>query len=386
MCIGDDFLGKENIWDIAEKYGTPVYIYDLNEIQNQINKLTIWFDQHNIAYCLKANPNKEVCSFISKFIPRCEISSIGELNIALNCGFNIKESLFTGPGKTREDLIYAIKNNIGLIVVESIEELNIIEEICDSLKNIQNVLIRINFEINNFEIFERMSGPSKFGIDFEDLILNFNKKNYKNINIIGLHMYEASGILDSNQKTNAIKKFYEKIIEFEEKNNVDLKIIDIGGGYGINYNKKYDDFDFSIFINNITEIFNKLNKKGVTILTEVGRYLVARSGHYIVSTIYLKKINDNSLIISNGGINHFFRQLITPDEHRIISQKKEGTKRYLLCGNLCTPLDIFGIVHLDEKPNNGDMFSIEDSGAYGFTLSPLLFGTHDIPKEIVIHS
>lgn len=379
----------DDLWLIAKKYGTPIYIYDLLDVNERISYVKNTLKNIEVAYCLKANPNFELCKFISKQLKTCEVSSSGELKIAKRSGFDIEKSVFTGPGKTFEEIKLGISLGIGAFVVESFEELSMIEKICNKYNKNQDVIIRINTGGWEAHTHERMVGSTKFGLNYEYLISHLKNKiyNYNHCNIVGLHVYEASEIMDYISKVKSTKYFLKMVKDFEEKTKFEISLIDIGGGYGINYTKKSENFDFKSYWNLIKDDIRELKNKNIRILTEIGRYIVARCGHYIIKTLYIKKNDNNNFIIVNGGINHFIRHIITKDKHLIVSQKKGSNKKkqFRVCGNLCTPIDEFGTVSLSTAPSIGDFFSIEDVGAYGFSLSPLLFLSHSLPKEIILY-
>lgn len=379
-------LKHNELWSIAKQYGTPLYVYDLSDIEKKLLHIKNKLNGIEVAYCLKANPNIELCKFISKKLSACDVSSSGELKIAKNAGFDLINSVFTGPGKTVKDIELGISYGIGTFVVESIEELLIIENICKKLDIEQRIIFRLNIDGWENHKHERMVGSTKFGLEYEYLINKIRNLSLNYCNTIGLHIYEASEIMDPVYKARSTIHFLELVNDFEDKTDIKVRLVDIGGGYGINYVKKDENFDFETYWKMIRNNIKELINRKVRVITEVGRYIVARCGYYISEALYMKKNKEDNFIITNGGINHFIRQVITGDKHSITAQKTSiGEIPFRLCGNLCTPIDEFGVVYLKKYPRRGELFSINDVGAYGLTLSPLLFLSQPFPKEVIIY-
>ena len=224
----------------------PCYVYDLNEIKNRIDNVTENMPNNfRLYYAIKANPNKLVLDYIKTHqkVAGFEIASSGELDKALeHCCSN--EILYTGPAKTNNELIYAITNNIRLINVESVVEAIRINNIASKLNKKVDILIRINMNYKIEDAAENMGGLStKMGID-EDKYLEEYKtiSSLTNLNIKGIHVFSASGILNYEAGIE-YAKYVLNMVKFYEEQGQKIEIIDLGGGFGIDYTDENKEFD-----------------------------------------------------------------------------------------------------------------------------------------------
>lgn len=381
---------------IANEYGTPVYAYDLDALQEKINSLhSALHPSVKLFYAAKANTNIEILKWFHKKVDGLDISSGGEFRQAVLAGYDPMMFSFAGPGKTETELYRAISTGCGSISVESYDELMFILQICKINNYKANVLIRINSQkkINKFAI--KMGGkPSAFGIDQDQVysILHIIKENLSFINFKGFHIYSGTQCLDAQ----SLADYYQSTLELIEKIITDVEIaapqiINLGGGMGVDYfgNEKLDEIETINGLNkSISEYENKI---GTTkFILELGRYLMAPVGYYLISVLVQKQSFGKEFIILDGGMNHnlaaagHLGQILKKNYLILNLSNPEGMhKTYNLSGPLCTPLDTLATQISLPEIKLGDVLAIQNSGAYGYTASPLLFLGHPTPKEVV---
>lgn len=386
---------KNVIEQILMENKTPIFIYDYQIIrQNIYNLLKILPTNGYIYYSMKANPNLAICQIINHLIERIEVSSKGEIECALEAGFKNTNILFSGPGKTGEELVYAIKKGIQ-INVESIQELKVISDISKQYKKSTKIMLRINPDFNYVRSGIVMTGmPSQFGIDRSETndAVEIVKSNY-NLNLVGISIYLGSQIMEEDSIVKNTSEIIELFLKIEKKYNLQLSELDVGGGFGVSYfNKK--ELNINLLKTKMQQIFCKYKKlcKKVKISFESGRYILADSGRFITRILYEKKSKGRNYIVCDGGFNNvlissFFTRDIRgnfPIEVLNKSKQNHELKEYYISGPLCSPRDILGSKIKMPEIEVGDYLIINKVGAYGLTYSPILFISHDIPAEILI--
>ena len=304
-------IGKVDAFGLANKYGTPLYAYSTDIIRKKYLLLKANIPENiDIFYSIKANPNLSICSFINSIGAGAEISSSGELFAALKSGFSPKKIIFDGPGKTDEELKYAIKNGVNIINVESVSELKRINSIAKNQNKKVNVCLRINPRLRLETKILMGSGSQKFGIDEEKAgsVINF-ALGLNNINLLGIHIYSGSQITSNSELLKNIENTIRIACEYSKKFNFPLKCINLGGGIGIPYDKKLE-VDIKKFGEGLSSIIKKksilYNLKDTKFILELGRYLTAEAGIYLTKVIDVKESRGRKYVIVDGGINHSF--------------------------------------------------------------------------------
>lgn len=375
---------------------TPCYVYNLNEIKNRINNITKNMpDNFQLYYAIKANPNKTILDFIKKQekISGFEIASSGELNKALkHCKPN--EILYTGPAKTNNELDQAIKNNIRLINVESVVEAIRINEIATKYNKKVDILIRVNMNYKIEDAAENMGGLStKMGID-EDKYLESYKiiSSLPYLNVKGIHVFSASGILNYKSGIEYAKYVFKMVQLYEEQGNK-IEIIDLGGGFGVDYTDSNREFDCCKYFKEIKTLIKQYSYQKKEFILELGCYLVASCGYYLAKIIDIKESKNYKHIILAGGLNHiptatlngkhpFF--IINYDNKKLYEgQIQVINEKCDMDGPLCTAEDqVLWDVFVTEA-SIGDVVVIKQAGAYCYSAAWLAFLSHKYPYEFI---
>lgn len=378
-----------DLMSIAEEFGTPLYLYNLDKIEENLNKLikSIPYQNKKILFAMKSNFNSEILKLIKNLGGGVDTISVGEIEYALDIGFNKEDILFTGIGISNEDVEFCISRGI-MPNVGSIDLLTRIGQRFSGSK----VSIRINpdYGVGHHDHVITGGPQSKFGIYelYLEEINNISKKY--NLTISGIHFHIGSGALDYRVYLNAIEKAIEISTMFQ-----DVEFIDIGGGIGIPYKPDQNEFnlkDFGEEISKVMEEFSTKEKRNVKLILEPGRYLVAESGVLLSKVVEIKNTPLYKFAIINTGFNHLVRPVMYGSYHEIINLSKINSNELediVIAGNVCESGDIFtrdenGITPRKlPKPEYGDLIGIFDAGAYGFVMASH-YNLRKLPREVVV--
>lgn len=383
---------------------TPFYIYDTDVVGKKIKNLQNIFRQKTtILYSMKSNPHKDLLVFLSKnkkvWIDVC---SIGEAQRAMKAGFSPSRMSFVGPAKSTEELTYCIKNKIELVVVESEQELQVLNKLSLKLNKKVNIMMRVAMKQTmslNGKI--RDNHDTHFGISEDQLgsVLSlFNKeKKLNHIFLTGIHCYVQSNYLDPRficfNFQSAIHIFKTLSQQFSEP----LDKINLGGGFGIDYYQAQNSLDLPNFKKMWADLFKSEFtdlKKVPQLFVESGRYIMADAGTFYSKVLYTKENFGKNYVILDGGFTQNmsstgYGQLIkrTPPL-RIVSMKKKTpsmeTKLYAVVGPSCYSADVLAHDFPMTDVKAGDLIAVDKSGAYGASFSPQDFLLRPHALEFVI--
>ena len=373
-----------NINYLAKKYKTPIYCYSLRKIKNNIESLKRNFKKINplICYAVKANTNLSILKEIKNYNLGADVVSIGELKKALKAGISPKKIVFSGVGKTFEEIEYAVSKNILLINAESKSEILVIEKIARKKKKIENIGIRLNPNTDAKTLSQISTGKkeNKFGVDqkiFLQLVNQVKKSRFLNLKCLSVHI--GSQILNYKPYQNMLK-IIEKILK---KSNHKFEYIDLGGGMGIDYEYSNSKLDLKKYSQNIISFLKKNNSK---IIFEPGRFIIGNAGILITKVIYIKEGYKKDFVILDAAMNDLMRPALYGAKHKIIASnriKKFSKKSYEFVGPICESTDSFAVVKKFQKLKEKDYVVICDVGAYGTSLASN-YNVRPKPVEILI--
>ncbi|MCM8758913.1 MAG: diaminopimelate decarboxylase [Candidatus Omnitrophica bacterium] len=371
--------------DICSRFGTPVYVYSATFIENQIRKLREAFKSVSplICYSMKANNNMEVLKLIRKQGCGVDIVSGGELAKATKAGFKGDKIVFAGVGKTREEIIAALNKRIYLFTVESVEELKTINETAKSLKKIADVTLRINLdvEVDTHHYIKTAKKETKFGLPEKQVESIINSRNeFSNLNILGIQFHLGSNIKSSTPYIEALKR----LKRFLKKANFKPSVIDIGGGFGIQYRDETIE-QIMDFGNKICEFFVE-NFPGVSMVIEPGRFIVGNAGILLTQVVYNKKTPHKNFLIVDAGMNDLIRPSLYNSYHEILPVffKKGKLIKYDVVGPICETGDFLGKERLlPDGLDSGDLIAVMGAGAYGFSMSSNYNGRPRVAEVMV---
>ena len=380
-------LSVENIsaLTLAKKYKTPFYCYSLAQLKNNFINFSKAFISTKplICFSVKSNANITLLKELKKIGSGADVVSAGELMKATKAGINAKKIVFSGVGKTEDEIKLAVKKRVLLINMESESEAVLINKVSKKISKKTSVGIRLNPNITG-KTHKKISTGSKhnkFGLNYIDCI-NLCKKinNFKNLKLEGLSVHIGSQI--TNVKPfKQVLRVIDKIIF---KTKINFKFIDLGGGMGISYSNK----EKKLSLNQYAKIVNRFvkNKKS-KIIFEPGRFIAANTSILISKVIYIKKSNNKNFVILDAGMNDLMRPALYDAKHRIIPLKKmnqKGFKNVEFVGPICESSDKFLNQKDFSKIKEGDYVAITDVGAYGMSLTSN-YNTRPIIAEVMVN-
>ena len=357
--------------DIAFEYGTPVYIYSKKAIEDKINQYKEAFAGYptQICYAAKANSNLSILKIFNKHGLGLDTVSGGELYRGLKSGFSPDKIVYAGVGKTDNELIQAIEAGILSFNVESLMELDVLNELAGKLGKKANVSIRINPDVDpkTHPYISTGMKKSKFGIDMEDAEEAFIKADkLPNLNPVGIHCHIGSQIMDVSPYKEAVEKTVELVLKLQKK-GINLKHIDIGGGLGIKY-KPEDNPPHPKQLADI--VIPVVRETGLKLLIEPGRSLIGEAGILVSQVLFLKDKGDKHFIIIDAGMNDLLRPAMYNAYHHIVSVEKKKEKVIAdIVGPICETGDFFALDREIDNVQRGDFLAVMSAGAYGFSMA-----------------
>lgn len=299
------------------------YIYDTTVMREKIAYLkSIMPKGVNIFYAMKANPHIAFLqAALESGVAGIEIASLGEGEQSVKAEFKYEQIIFTGPGKSPEELAWSVKNKIQTVHIESLAEAYRLNEICKQENRIQDILIRINPDFDIHGAQANFSGGSrKLGIDEEKLASYLPKiLDLKFLRFRGLHVYAASGVLKVEDLLMNCELVFKMAQNIEEKlSHIKCDIIDFGGGFGIDYLESGENFSPERYASGLQNLINQYGFHDRSFVLELGRYLTADSGWYCTEILDIKDSRGQKQIICSGGTNHFRRPAALSINHPVV--------------------------------------------------------------------
>ena len=370
---------------IVKQFGTPSYVYSYNTIKNNINNFKKNFKNINplICFSVKSNSNLKILSLINKFGLGADVVSKGELLRVLKAKIKPEKIVFSGVGKTIDELKFAVSKKILLINAESESEIIEIEKIAKKNKKKINIGIRFNPDTDAKTLKKISTGKkeNKFGLTGKKFIEILKKyKNSKFVNIICLSVHIGSQITSHVPYKNMLNAVNKVIQQSKYK----FKYIDLGGGMGIQYQNNSNKLDYLKYNKLIKSFLKKNNSK---IIFEPGRSIVGNAGYLISKITYIKQTNSKNFVILDSAMNDLIRPALYGAKHRIIPSKlnrKKISKKHEFVGPICETTDKFLTVAKYQKMNQTDIIIICDVGAYGMVLSSN-YNLRPKPAEILVN-
>ena len=380
-------LSVENVsaLKLVKKYKTPFYCYSLSQLKNNYHSLNNAFKAVKpiICFSVKSNSNLSLLKELKKIGSGADVVSVGELLKATKAGISAKKIVFSGIGKTEEEIRVAIKKRVLLINVESESEVNLINKLSKKISRKISIGIRLNPNVTGKTHQKISTGgkTEKFGVAYNDFI-NLSKKikKMKNLNLQGISVHIGSQITS----INPFKKVLSIINKIINKTKINFKFIDLGGGMGISYSKK----EKQINLRQYAKLVNKFIKnKDSKIIFEPGRFIIGSAAILITKIIYIKKSNNKYFIILDAGMNDLIRPALYAAQHQIIPLRKTNKKfREIVefVGPICESSDKFLTKRGFAKIKEGDYVALTHVGAYGMSLSSN-YNTRPIIAEILVN-
>ena len=380
------FIEKVDALKIVRKYGTPTYCYSLNRLRNNIRNFQQSFKSISplICFSVKSNNNRQILKEIKKSGVGADVVSKGEMMQALKAGILPKKIVFSGVGKKTEELKFAIEKKILLINTESESEIFEIERLAKLKKKIVNIGIRLNPNIDAKTLKKISTGKheDKFGLTekaFLNILNKFENSKYVKVKCLSVHI--GSQITDYKPYLKMLNVL-DLIIK---KSKYIFEYVDLGGGMGIQYDRKTKLFNYKKY-NKIIKKF--LKKHNVKIIFEPGRSIIANTAVLFSQIIYIKNTNKKKFIILDAAMNDLMRPALYGSYHSIIpllKTNKKNKKMHDFVGPVCETTDKFLSVKSFQNLKEKEFVAISDVGAYGMSLSSN-YNLRPKPLEIMINN
>jgi diaminopimelate decarboxylase len=394
----------EQLREVAERFGTPAYVFFGPAIEARAAAITKAFGgRFVLSYAVKSNPNPGLLSFLRERIPLLDVSSIGEFRHGMRAGYAPSRVSFTGPGKRDFELQEAIAGNLGELVIESLREAEHASVIAESLGKTQDVLVRVAPSRVPKGFGDHMAGrPSAFGVDVEvihDVLPRIVA--LPGLRVVGLHIYSGTQCLKPAALCENYRNFMSVFREVCERHALTPKKLVFGSGLGIPYHDGDTPLDLAAVAADINPDLDAFKAEprfaGAQLILELGRYLVGEAGVFLTRVITVKESRGSRIGICDGGMNNHlpasghFGMVI----HRNYSMHKVGgavgtatggtsnVEKVDLVGPLCTSIDRLAQGVMLPRVEEGDLIAVHGSGAYGLSASPILFISHPPPREIL---
>lgn len=371
------FKGKELFAEdipvkrLAQKFGTPLYIYSQRTIERHVNAYREAFRDtgHIICYAVKANSNLSILRLLGRMGCGADVISGGELFRALRAGIKPERIVYAGVGKTESEIRYALKSGILMFNVESSEELKEINRIAGTMKKKAPVALRVNPDIDarTHPYISTGLKKHKFGIPMDEALENYLlARELKNIEIIGIHKHIGSQITEVRPFVDALKSILLLLDELHSR-GIKIKYIDMGGGLGIPYKDEEPPHPSEL----AGEVKKLLKGRNLTLIVEPGRSIIGNAGILVTKVLYHKKTKEKNFIIVDAGMNDLIRPTLYGAYHEIVPVERKNSEKIIadIVGPICESGDFFAKDREIETPEQGDFLAIMSAGAYGFSMS-----------------
>jgi diaminopimelate decarboxylase len=381
---------------LADRVGsTPFFAYDRKLITQRIESLRRALPKVvHLNYAIKANPMPAVVQHLAGLVDGFDVASALEMRTALDTTMPATRVSFAGPGKTRAEIAQAVAAGI-MLSIESETELAAAAEFAAAQKTRARIEIRVNpdFELKSSGM-KMGGGPKQFGIDAEKVPQILSRLDRKLFEFEGFHIFSGSQNLRADALYEAQKKTVDLAIRLADAAPEKVRVVNIGGGFGIPYFPGDMPLDLEAVGRGLAEILPSLTKKvpDARIVVELGRYIVGEAGVYVTRVIDRKESRGQVFLVTDGGLHHQlaasgnFGQVIRKNYPVAIANRMDGalTEQANVVGCLCTPLDLLADKMELPRGEIGDLIAVFQSGAYGFTASPTMFLSHPAPAEILV--
>ena len=355
---------------LAKKFRTPFYCYSLSQLKNNYYTFNNAFKTVKpiICFSVKSNSNLTILKELKRLGSGADVVSIGELLKATKAGIRGNKIVFSGVGKTEEEIRTAIKKRILLINVESENEAVLINKISKKLSRKTSIGIRLNPNVTGKTHKKISTGGKneKFGLLYNDCINLCQKiKRMENLKLEGLSVHIGSQITN----IRPFKEVLSILNKILNKTKIDFKFIDLGGGMGISYSNKERQLNLQQY----AQLVRKFTKnKNVKIIFEPGRFIIGNTAVLISKIIYIKKSNNKKFVILDTGMNDLIRPALYDAEHKIVPLKKANKRiggNIEFVGPVCESADKFLSQNSFAQIKEGDYVGLTHVGAYGMSLS-----------------
>ncbi len=381
---GNIEIGGCDLVELANKYGTPLYVFDEATIRSVIKSYKDAFKDFpkvNMMYAAKAFMTRAICKIMQEEAFGLDLCSGGEIYTAKSAGFDMSKTLFNGNNKSYDELCFALECGIGTISADNFFELALLNDIAKSNRQNIRILLRITpgIECHTHEYIQTGHLDSKFGFDLTQInaAVELIKDEYKNLNLVGLHAHTGSQIFEKQVYSDEIGVIFKEIRRIKDKYGIDLHEVNLGGGLGIKYTEADKPISIYEMAQTVTEALEKYSKKydieTPVIFIEPGRSIIGTSGVTLYTAGSSKQVPNGRLYQAlDGGMSDNARPSLYGAKYTVeIANNPNGVcdKKVTLAGKHCESGDILAKDIILPEIEEGDTVCFYDTGAYGYSMS-----------------
>ncbi len=376
---------KAAVNTLTQQLDTPFFVYDLDKLNAHLTRLIAQTDV-KLWYAVKANPLSKVIQCLDSAGFNFDVASKGELEQVLAQGISSQRVLNTGPAKSPKQIKHFIERGVRIFVAESLNQVRWLNQQAQ-LQNTQlQVLLRVQLRWPEGEK-NPLGGDSltPFGLGCDEWQA-LNTGDYPALNFDGLHIFQWGNMLSTQKLSELWSQMIAPLTTLANNLNINLKILDLGGGLGIPYTSNDATLEWDGLITALAKI--KKDAGVDELWMELGRYAVGECGHYANPVVECKQNYGQQQVILTGGINHLLRPAVTSQDFpaALLRESTAPEQAMSLYGPLCTALDCLGEHTLPSDLNEQDWLVFSQCGAYGFTESMPYFLCHELAAEYVLQN
>jgi len=387
---GEFLIERASCTQLAEQYGTPLYVYSKTKIHHNINKLRETLQKHypktRILYACKANTNLSILRVLRDEGVEIDAVSPGEVYLALHAGFTPDQILFTGTSVSEDEMKYLHEKRVRM----NVDSLSQLERLLE-FKTPESILMRINPEVGaGHHEHVITAGPDvKFGVWESQALEAYEMAQKAGVSGFGIQMHIGSGIMDVSNYVKAVNRLLEIAHHVAESIGISFDFIDIGGGIGVPYHPEEEEIELDAFVGALFGfIKQKLDEYKLgrpEIWLEPGRYIVAESGILLTRVTTLKQSPGREFVGVDAGFNTLVRPAMYGSYHHILNASgiDRPEKPYDVYGPLCESGDIFTRNRQISEVKEGDVLAIMNAGAYGYSMSSN-YNSRPRPAEVMV--
>ena len=372
--------------DIAHGMGTPAYVYNAEAIRSRYQSLDAALGSlpHRICFAVKANSNLAILRILRDLGAGADIVSSGEMARALAAGFDPRDIVFSGVGKSAEELRAAVRTGVGHLNVESAEELELLGRVADAERTAVRVGIRVNPDVTTETHPYISTGKSgiKFGVPTDQVVRAAQYiVRHPRLELTTLAMHLGSQLVDAEPFRQGIGRLLELLDRVRRAGVTTLRVLDIGGGLGIRYadERTLDPGEFA------SAVVPLLAPTGLTVYLEPGRFLVGSAGVLLTRVLYRKHSGGKDFVVVDAGMNDLVRPSHYQAYHEIVELVEQGRSaaRVDVVGPVCETGDFLALDRELPGLEPGDGLAVLGAGAYGFVMASN-YNSRPRPPEIIV--
>lgn len=387
--------------ELVQRFGSPLYVYDGDVIRERADDLRRAMPERvDVAYATKANSSPAVLTTLREAGLGADVASGGELRAVLRAGNDPSQVVFTGPGKTDAELEAALVARVGLLTIESLDELDVVVSLAAAAHPGQGLMLRLatGGDAEDTPIIGG-AGNAKFGLTDSEADEAIGRLRSAAVLdsagpyvMRGFHAFGASNVLDAAVLVDGVRSLAARAERLARNHDLSIEVLDCGGGLGIPYSSSDEPLDVEALGEGLdAEIAtwdSRAQVRDTRLLLEPGRWLVGPAGTYICRVTRTKVRDGRHIAITDGGIHHLLRPRLVGQDHRVVPVGAAATRTDAasvdIVGPLCTGLDILASAVPAPAPLSGDLLAVLDAGAYGYSESMPLFLSHPTPAEVMV--